>query len=194
MLATGVDPSQILPRGSLTSTRSLRGKAREPRGKVKETLLRAECHEAQFAVAVGDRQQDGFLAVLLQLIDALFHVGGVGHRFLRHLDDDVAGAELPRQSVKLSDRQPAAPWLTRRFTAANEKTCCVSIARNQGAAFVREPCFAANLSNRKIGDVKNRAGRNRIALPASTDIAGAAAPRRRLHFLSYANGKSRVDR
>jgi hypothetical protein len=28
-------------------------------------------HEPQFAVGVGDQQQDGFLAVLLQLIDTL---------------------------------------------------------------------------------------------------------------------------
>src|ERR1700712_5751405 len=57
------------------------------------SLLHAQRHEAQFAVGVGDQQQDGFLAVLLQLIDALLYVGGVGDRLLRHLDDHVAGAE-----------------------------------------------------------------------------------------------------
>src|SRR5882757_2283586 len=56
-------------------------------------LLHAQRDEAQFAVAVGDQQQHGFLAVLLQLIDALLDVGGVGHRFLGHLDDDVAGGQ-----------------------------------------------------------------------------------------------------
>src|SRR6266576_5309538 len=56
-------------------------------------LLHAECDEAQLAVAVGDQQKHGFLAVLLQLVDALLDVGGIRHRFLRHLDDDVAGGE-----------------------------------------------------------------------------------------------------
>src|SRR5713101_2219947 len=56
-------------------------------------LLHAQRHETQLAVGVGDQQQDGFLAVLLQLIDALLDVGGVAHRLLRHLDDHLAGAE-----------------------------------------------------------------------------------------------------
>src|SRR5216683_2937116 len=56
-------------------------------------LLHAQRHEAQFALGVGHQQQDGFLAVLLQLIDALLDVGGVGHRLLRHLDDHLAGAQ-----------------------------------------------------------------------------------------------------
>src|SRR5204862_6776482 len=43
--------------------------------------------------AIGDQQQHGFLAVLLDLIDALLDVGGAADGFLRHLDDDVAGGE-----------------------------------------------------------------------------------------------------
>src|SRR6202171_3132190 len=58
-----------------------------------QTLLHAQRHEAQFAVGVGHQQQDGFLAVLLQLIDALLDIGGVAYRLLRHLDDHLAGAE-----------------------------------------------------------------------------------------------------
>src|SRR5712675_1650733 len=56
-------------------------------------LLHAQRHEPQLAVGVGDQQEDGFLAVLLQLIDALLDVGGVAHRLLRHLDDHLAGAQ-----------------------------------------------------------------------------------------------------
>src|SRR6266481_1443913 len=56
-------------------------------------LLHAQRHETQFAVGVGHQQQDGFLAILLELIDALLDVGGVAHRLLRHLDDHLAGAE-----------------------------------------------------------------------------------------------------
>src|SRR5882762_24581 len=57
------------------------------------SLLHAQRHETQFAVGVGHQQQDGFLAILLELIDALLDVGGVAHRLLRHLDDHLAGAE-----------------------------------------------------------------------------------------------------
>src|SRR5258708_34397180 len=56
-------------------------------------LLHAERHEPQLAVGVGDQQQNGFLAVLLQLIDALLYVGGIAHRLLRYLDDHLAGAQ-----------------------------------------------------------------------------------------------------
>ncbi len=53
-------------------------------------LLQAERHEAQFAFGVRNQKQHGFLAVFLQLLDALLDVGGVGDRLLRHLDNDVA--------------------------------------------------------------------------------------------------------
>ena len=43
-------------------------------------LLHAQRHEPQFAVGVRDQQQHRLLAVLLQLIDALLDVGGVGRR------------------------------------------------------------------------------------------------------------------
>src|SRR6266852_3055241 len=56
-------------------------------------LLHAQRHEPQLAIGVRHQQQDRFLAVLLQLIDALLDVGGVAHRLLRHLDDDFAGAQ-----------------------------------------------------------------------------------------------------
>src|SRR5215208_5344774 len=56
-------------------------------------LLHAQRDEAQFALAIGNQQQHRLLAVLLELIDALLDVGGVSDRFLRHLDDDVAGGE-----------------------------------------------------------------------------------------------------
>src|SRR4051812_37672424 len=56
-------------------------------------LLHAQRNKAQFAFAVRDQQQHRFLAVLLELIDALLDVGRVGDGFLRHLDDDVAGGE-----------------------------------------------------------------------------------------------------
>ena len=64
------------------------------RGDDRAPLLHAQRHEAQFAVAVGDQQQDGFLAVFLQLVDTLLDVGGIADRFLRHFDDDLAGAEV----------------------------------------------------------------------------------------------------
>src|SRR5437899_2841130 len=57
------------------------------------TLLHAQRDEAQFTLAVRDQQQHRLLAVLLELIDALLDVGRVSDRFLRHLDDDVAGGE-----------------------------------------------------------------------------------------------------
>src|SRR5579864_7871543 len=56
-------------------------------------LLQAQRHEAQFAVGIGNQKQHGFLAVLLQLLDALLDVGGIGDRLLRHLDNDVAGGK-----------------------------------------------------------------------------------------------------
>ncbi len=56
-------------------------------------LLHAQRDEPQLAVGVRDQQQHRFLAVLFQLVDALLDVGGVGDRLLRHLDDDLAGAE-----------------------------------------------------------------------------------------------------
>src|SRR4051812_34058873 len=56
-------------------------------------LLHAQRDEAQFAFAVRYQQQHRLLAVLLELVDALLDVGRVSDRFLRHLDDDVAGGE-----------------------------------------------------------------------------------------------------
>src|SRR5260221_1654774 len=56
-------------------------------------LLHAQRHEPQLAVGVGDQQEDGFLAVLAQLMVALLDVGGVAHRLLRDLDDHLAGAQ-----------------------------------------------------------------------------------------------------
>jgi len=57
------------------------------------TSLHAQRYKSQFAVAIGDQEQHGFLAVLLQLLDPLFDVGGATDRLLRHLDDDVAGGK-----------------------------------------------------------------------------------------------------
>src|SRR5713226_1982142 len=57
------------------------------------TLLHAQRHEPQLALGVRHQEQDRLLAVLFQLIDALLDVGGVAHRLLCHLDDDLAGAE-----------------------------------------------------------------------------------------------------
>src|SRR6202051_821841 len=58
-----------------------------------DVLLHAQRHEAEVAVGVRDQKQHGLLAVLLQLVAALLDVGGVADRFLRHLDDDLAGAQ-----------------------------------------------------------------------------------------------------
>src|SRR6266536_3202910 len=56
-------------------------------------LLHAQRHEPQLAVAIGDEQQHGLLAVLFQLVDALLDIGGVGNGFLAHLEDDIAGGQ-----------------------------------------------------------------------------------------------------
>ena len=76
------------------SVRLMKDRRREmiPVDKIKVINSRTR-DEAQFALAVRDQQQHRLLAVLLELIDALLDVGGVSDRFLRHLDDDVAGGE-----------------------------------------------------------------------------------------------------
>jgi hypothetical protein len=59
----------------------------------RDALLHSQRHKPQFAVAVGDQEQHGLLAVLLQLLDPLLDVGGISDRLLRHLDEDVAGGQ-----------------------------------------------------------------------------------------------------
>src|SRR4051812_47773139 len=56
-------------------------------------LLHAQRDKPQFALAVGDQEQHGLLAIFLDLVDALLDVAGVGDGLLRHLDDDIAGGK-----------------------------------------------------------------------------------------------------
>src|SRR5262245_49839499 len=50
-------------------------------------------HEAHFALGVGDQQQRGFFAVLLDGIEPLGHVGRARDWLLANLDDDLAGLD-----------------------------------------------------------------------------------------------------
>jgi len=54
------------------------------------STARSSAKQAQFALGVRHQQQHGFLPSFFQLVDALLDVGGVAHRPLCDLDDDLA--------------------------------------------------------------------------------------------------------
>ena len=56
-------------------------------------LLQTQRHEPQFAFRIGHQQKRELAAILLQLVDLGLEVIGGADRFLRHLDDGVAGGE-----------------------------------------------------------------------------------------------------
>src|SRR5436190_24193866 len=57
---------------SSRSGAQLRTRGRDHADGIASQLLHAERHEPQLALAVGDQEQHGLLAVLLDLVDALF--------------------------------------------------------------------------------------------------------------------------
>src|SRR5437764_8782969 len=56
-------------------------------------LLQIQRDEPGIAVAIGDQQHRDLLALPLERIDALLHVGGSGDRLILHLDNHVAGRQ-----------------------------------------------------------------------------------------------------
>src|SRR5437763_4272012 len=52
-----------------------------------EDLLQRQRDKAHVALGIRNQQQRGLLAVLLELIDALLHVGWIGDLFVGHLHD-----------------------------------------------------------------------------------------------------------
>ena len=56
-------------------------------------LLQTQCHEAELAIAAGYQEKRGPPALFLELVDLGLEVVGIGDRFLRDLDDDIAGSK-----------------------------------------------------------------------------------------------------